>query len=65
MREDITGEVLKAEKFVENIRQIHLKVHKTLKKSQERYKTRHDQYITKKSFKVGDKVWLQLNKESL
>jgi hypothetical protein len=36
-----------------------------LKKSQEKYKAKHDQHITEKSFKVGDKVWLQLNKEIL
>jgi hypothetical protein len=35
VREDITGEALKVEKFVENIRKIHLQVHETLKKSQE------------------------------
>ena len=28
-----------------------------------KYKARHDQHITEKSFKVGDIVWLQLNKE--
>jgi hypothetical protein len=38
VREDTMGEELKAEKFVENIRQIHLQVQETLKRSQERYK---------------------------
>jgi hypothetical protein len=56
---------LKEEKFVENIRQIHLQVQEMLKKSQEKYKARHDQHRTEKSFKVGDRVWLQLNKERL
>jgi hypothetical protein len=37
-REDITAESLKEENFVEKIRQIHLQVQETLKKSQERYK---------------------------
>ena len=32
---------------------------------QEKYKARHDQNRTEKSFKVGDRVWLQLNKERL
>jgi hypothetical protein len=41
------------------------KVHEMLNKSQEKYKARHDQHITKKSFKMGDRVWLQLNKERL
>ena len=30
-----------------------------------KYKPRHDQHRTEKSFKVGDKVWVQLNKERL
>ena len=34
VREDIIGEALKVEKSVENIRQIHLQVKETLKKSQ-------------------------------
>jgi hypothetical protein len=42
-----------------------LQVQETLKKSQERYKARHDQHRTEKTFKVGDRVWLQLNKERL
>jgi len=33
--------------------------------SQVKYRTRNDQHRTKKSFKAGDKVWLQLNKERL
>jgi hypothetical protein len=65
VREDITGEALKAKKFVEKIRQIHLQVRETLKKSKKKYKAKHDQHRTDKSFKVGDKVLLQLNKERL
>jgi hypothetical protein len=52
------GEALRVEKFVENIRQIHLQV-RQMKKSQEKYKAKHDQHKTKKSFKVGDRVWLK------
>jgi hypothetical protein len=33
VREDISGEVLKVEKFVEENKQIYLQVHETLKKS--------------------------------
>jgi hypothetical protein len=65
VREDIIGEYLKVEKFIEKIRKIHFQVQDTLKKSQERYKECHDQHKTKKSFKVGERVWLQLNKEIL
>jgi hypothetical protein len=42
-----------------------LQVKETMKKSQEKYKARHDQHKTKRTFRVGDKVWLQLNKERL
>jgi hypothetical protein len=61
----IIGEALKSYKFVENIRQIHLKVQETLNKSWEKHKARHDQHKTEKLFKVGEKFWLQLNKEIL
>jgi hypothetical protein len=36
-----------------------------LKKSQERYKDIYDQHITDKTFKAGDIVWLQMNKDRL
>lgn len=36
-----------------------------LKKSYEKYKIRHDQHIIEKSFRVGDIVWFQVNKEIL
>jgi hypothetical protein len=63
--EDIIGDAFKAEKIVEKIGQIHLQVQETLKKSREKYKAQHDQHIIEKKFKVGDKVWLHLNKERL
>ena len=40
-----------------------MQVQETLKKSQEKYKVGHDQHETKESFKVGDRVWLQVKKE--
>jgi hypothetical protein len=36
-----------------------------LKKSREKYKARHDQHRIKRTFRVGYKLWLQLNKERL
>ena len=42
-----------------------MQVQETLNKSQEKYKARHDQHITERTFRVGDRVWLQLNKEKL
>jgi hypothetical protein len=56
---------LKEKKIVENIRQIHLQVQETLKKSREKYKAQHGQHRIEKTFKLGDKVWLYLNKERL
>ena len=56
---------MRNEKFIEKIRQIHLHVQETLQKLQEKYKARHDHHKTEKSFKLRDRVWLQLNKERL
>ena len=42
-----------------------MEVRETLKKSQEKYKAEHDQHKVEKSFKLGDRVWLHLNKERL
>ena len=53
VREDLTGDALRVENFIEKIRQIHLQVQETLQKSQEKYKGRHDQHRTEKSFMVG------------
>lgn len=36
-----------------------------LQKSQEEYKGNHDQHVIDKSFIVGDKLWLHLNKQRL
>jgi len=53
------------EKFVENIIKIHFQVHERLNKPHKKYKERHDQHRRKKTFKVGYKFWLHLNKERL
>jgi hypothetical protein len=47
------------------IRQIHLRVHEQHEKSQQLYKSRHDQHWEDHKFFVGDKVWLYLCKELL
>jgi len=52
VREDFQGDSLRTKKIMEKIRQIHIHVRKTLQKSQEKYKARHDQHKTEKSFKV-------------
>jgi len=63
VREDLTGDASRVENFVQKNKQIHIQVQETLQKSHEKYKARHDQHNIEKSFKVGDRVWLQLNKE--
>ena len=63
--EGTTYEAFRIEKFIDKIRQIHLQVQETLKKSQKKYKARHDRHRIEKTFKVGDKVWLHLNKKRL
>jgi hypothetical protein len=65
VREDTSGEALKDGNFFDKIKQIHLKVHETLKKLQEMYKAQNDQHRIEKIFMVGDKVWLYLNKKRL
>jgi hypothetical protein len=65
VRENLTGDALKAKKYVEKIRKIYFQVQETLNKSQENCKARHDQHIIERTFRVGDRVWLQLNKERL
>ena len=64
-KEDLTLVALKVEKTVEKIKQIHLQVKETLNKSQENYKDKHDQHKTQRKFRVGDILWLQINKERL
>jgi hypothetical protein len=56
VREDIIGDALEEEKFIEKIRQIHLKVQDMLNKSHKWYKARHDQHKTMRTFRVGDRV---------
>jgi hypothetical protein len=48
-----------------NTEEVSERVQETLKKSQKKYKARHNQHRTERSFRVGDRVWLQLNKKRL
>ena len=65
MREGTIGEALRNEKFINNIKQIHLQEKETLNKSHKMYKPRHDQHKFEKTIKVGDKFWLHLNTKRL
>jgi hypothetical protein len=51
--------------LVENIKKFHFQVQETVKKSHEKYKARHEQHRTERTFRVGDRVWLHLNKERI
>ena len=51
VKEDLKRDSLRAKKFVEKIRHIHIQVQEILHKLHEKYTTRHDQYIIEKSFK--------------
>jgi hypothetical protein len=42
-----------------------LQVQETLKNSKEKYNARHNQHKIERTFLVGDRLWLQLNKERL
>jgi hypothetical protein len=54
----LTRDASKEKTFVDKIRNIYLHVQETLKKSREKYKARYDQHRTKRTFIMGDKVWL-------
>jgi hypothetical protein len=55
----------KATKFIEQIQHIHQHVHEILQKSNAKYTQRHDQHRVPHQFQVGDKVWLELQKDHL
>ncbi|KAH9300763.1 hypothetical protein KI387_012346, partial [Taxus chinensis] len=55
----------KAKRFVQRIQQVHQYVREQLEKSQAKYKATHDKHRTDHKFKVGDSVWLHINKERL
>ncbi|CAL2237234.1 unnamed protein product [Prunus armeniaca] len=58
-------EHIRANKFLERVRKIHTEVEAQLKRSQQRYKARHDKHRVPCNFKEGDLVWLHLGKERL
>ncbi|KAL6134086.1 hypothetical protein ACLB2K_066319 [Fragaria x ananassa] len=56
---------LRAQWFLEKISQIHATVEAQLRKSQAKYKAKHDKHRVPCNFGVGDLVWLKLSKERL
>ena len=58
-------EVDEATRFIEWIQHIQEQVHDILQKANAKYKQWHDQHRVPHTFKVGDKVWLHLQKEHL
>lgn len=44
---------MRVEKFIDNIRKIHLQVQETIQNSYEKYKAKHDQHKIENSFMVG------------
>ena len=66
LREYIIVDALRAQKVIDKVNKIHLQVQETLKRSWlEKYKEINYQHKVDKTFKVGDRVWLHLNKEIL
>ena len=55
-------ETNKADRFRENMRQVHLKVQEQLEKSQQKHKLRNDQQRTYHKFYVENKMWLYMIK---
>jgi hypothetical protein len=56
-------ELGKAQRFLEHIRKVHEEVESRLKRTQAKYKERHDRHRVPCTFQVGDRVWLHLGKE--
>ena len=50
---------------IKHIQHIRQQVHDILKKSNDKYKQRHDQHRVPHNFQVDDKVWLHFQKECL
>jgi len=63
--DSLEKEEKQAEKFVEKIRQIHLKVQEQLQTSQVKYNIGHEKYRVDRKFHVGDHVWLHIKRERL
>ncbi|GKE68094.1 hypothetical protein Tco_1526166 [Tanacetum coccineum] len=59
------GEAGKAQRFINNIKKLHHQVEEQLRRSQQKYKERHDRYRVEGKFQEGDLVWLHLGKERL
>jgi hypothetical protein len=61
----VQSEANKANNFIERILHICQQVHDILDRANAKYKQRHDQHRVPHNFRVGDKVWLHLQKERL
>ncbi|GJT18490.1 transposon ty3-I gag-pol polyprotein [Tanacetum coccineum] len=59
------GEAGKAQRFINNIKKLHHQVEEQLRRSQQKYKERHDRHRVEGKFQEGDLVWLHLGKERL
>ncbi|GJQ90219.1 reverse mRNAase [Tanacetum coccineum] len=59
------GEARKAQRFINNIKKLHHQVEEQLRRSQQKYKERHDRHRVEGKFQEGDLVWLHLGKERL
>ena len=53
----------RAQRFLEHIKKVHEEVAGRLRRTQEKYKARHDKHRVPCDFQVGDRVWLHLGKE--
>jgi hypothetical protein len=62
---DVHFEADKATRFIKQVDHIHQKVHKIFWKANDKYNQHHDQHRVLHKFHVGDKVWLNLQKERL
>ena len=65
IKEDGYDNADKVMKFIQKIQKVHEAVQEHLEKIQAKYKIRHGKHQMDHHFKVGDLVWLYINKERL
>jgi hypothetical protein len=63
--EKLLGEEQKERKFMEKIRNMHLRVQELLKNIYKFYKDKHDHHRDNHNFHVGDQVWFYLYGERM
>lgn len=59
------SDIEKSRRLIEKIQLVHKRVQEELKKSQGKYKSRHDKHRVDHKFQVDDEFWLYIRKERI